>query len=39
MNILTEEVAIEGRNIIKDFQLGDTKTRVLKKHIAESDTG
>ena len=30
MNILTEEVAIEGRNIIKDFQLGDTKTRVLK---------
>ena len=30
MNILTEEVAIEGKNIIKDFQLGDTKTRVLK---------
>jgi putative ABC transport system ATP-binding protein len=30
MNILTEKVAIEGKNIIKDFQLGDTKTRVLK---------
>ena len=30
MNILTEEAAIEGKNIIKDFQLGDTKTRVLK---------
>ena len=30
MNILTEEIAIEGKNIIKDFQLGDTKTRVLK---------
>lgn len=30
MNILTEEVAIEGKNIIKDFQLSDTKTRVLK---------
>lgn len=30
MNISTEEVAIEGKNIIKDFQLGDTKTRVLK---------
>ena len=29
MNILTEEVAIEGRNIIKDFQLGDTKTREI----------
>lgn len=30
MNVLTGEVAIEGKNIIKDFQLGDTKTRVLK---------
>lgn len=30
MNISTEEAAIEGKNIIKDFQLGDTKTRVLK---------
>ena len=30
MNGLAEKVAIEGKNIVKDFQLGGTKTRVLK---------
>lgn len=30
MNELAEKVAIEGKNIVKDFQLGNTKTRVLK---------
>ena len=30
MRELTEKVAIEGKNIVKDFQLGDTRTRVLK---------
>ena len=31
MKSLTENVAIEGKSIIKDFQIGDTKTRVLKE--------
>lgn len=30
MNGSTENIAIEGKNINKDFQLGDTKIRVLK---------
>jgi len=30
MRELTEKAAIEGKNIVKDFQLGDTRTRVLK---------
>ena len=30
MRKLTEKIAIEGKSIVKDFQLGDTRTRVLK---------
>ncbi|WP_312432666.1 ABC transporter ATP-binding protein [Lacrimispora sp.] len=30
MKSLTETVAIEGRNIVKDFQIGNTITKVLK---------
>lgn len=30
MNRLAEKIAIEGKNIVKDFQIGDTTTRVLK---------
>lgn len=30
MNKATERIAIEGKNIVKDFQLGNSKTRVLK---------
>lgn len=30
MRELTEKIAIEGKSIVKDFQLGDTRTRVLK---------
>lgn len=30
MNKVTERIAIEGKNIVKDFQLGNSKTRVLK---------
>lgn len=30
MEELTEKVAIEAKSIVKDFQLGDTRTRVLK---------
>lgn len=30
MNRLAENIAIEGKNIVKDFQIGDTTTRVLK---------
>lgn len=30
MNRLVEKIAIEGKNIVKDFQIGDTTTRVLK---------
>lgn len=30
MNRLVENIAIEGKNIVKDFQIGDTTTRVLK---------
>lgn len=30
MNNETKKIAIEGKNIIKDFPLGDAKTRVLK---------
>ena len=30
MRELTEKIVIEGKSIVKDFQLGDTRTRVLK---------
>ncbi|MDE7266949.1 MAG: ATP-binding cassette domain-containing protein, partial [Lachnospiraceae bacterium] len=30
MSKLTEKIAIEGKNIVKDFQLGNTRTRILK---------
>lgn len=30
MNTLINNIAIEGKNIVKDFRLGDTTTRVLK---------
>lgn len=30
MNRLAENIAIEGKNIVKDFQIGDTTTSVLK---------
>lgn len=30
MRVLTEKIVIEGKSIVKDFQLGDTRTRVLK---------
>lgn len=30
MGTVTKKVAIEGKNLVKDFQVGDTKTRVLK---------
>lgn len=30
MKIMTGNIAIEGRNIVKDFKIGDTTTRILK---------
>lgn len=30
MKALVGNIAVEGKNIIKDFQIGDTKTRVLR---------
>ena len=30
MKSITGNIAIEGKNIVKDFELGNTTTRVLK---------
>lgn len=39
MKPITGNIAIEGKNIVKDFKIGETTTRVLKKRVLKSFKG